>query len=121
MVSLGMANSRMKDFFDVWFLCRQFEFAGQTLVDAIRATFERRQTPLPDGPPVALTDAFARDATKQAQWLGFLKRSGVVDHSVSLPDVVKAIAPFLVPALEAVGGRISTPSNWEPGGPWLNR
>lgn len=59
MVDLGMANTRMKDFFDLWFLCRELEFDGSQLVAAIRSTFERRQTPLPAGLPLALTDTFA--------------------------------------------------------------
>ena len=50
MVMLGIANSRMKDFYDLWTLARQFEFDGQVLSEAIRATFDRRQTPLPEQP-----------------------------------------------------------------------
>src|SRR5713226_1204623 len=55
MVDLGMANSRMKDFFDLWILASVFEFDGSRLVEAIAATFERRRTPLPATPPLALT------------------------------------------------------------------
>jgi hypothetical protein len=59
MVLLGEANSRMKDFYDVWFLSRRFEFDGETLVRAIRATFDRRKTKLPTSVPLALTQEFA--------------------------------------------------------------
>jgi hypothetical protein len=51
MVAMGIANSRMKDFYDVWTLAQQFEFDGTLLSSAIRATFERRQTPIPNSPP----------------------------------------------------------------------
>jgi predicted nucleotidyltransferase component of viral defense system len=78
MVSLGMANTRMKDFFDVWFLSREFAFQGQPLVDAIRSTFDRRDTTIPRMSPVALTGTFALDATKGIQWSAFLERSRVV-------------------------------------------
>lgn len=119
MVSLGMANTRMKDFFDIWFLCREFEFQGQPLVDAIRATFLKRQTPIPEQAPIALTDAFALDGAKRVQWSAFLDRSGIVEKAATLPEVVRIIAPFLSPAILAGAGRGDLPSTWPPSGPWL--
>jgi predicted nucleotidyltransferase component of viral defense system len=118
MVYLGMANTRMKDFFDLWFLCREFEFDGSQLVAAIRSTFERRQTPIPSGLPLALTEAFALDPTKGVQWFAFLARSRVVDTPPSLPEVVKVVASFLAPILDAVTGEASNAGSWKPGGPW---
>jgi predicted nucleotidyltransferase component of viral defense system len=67
MVNLGMANSRMKDFFDVWSLARTFAFDGQPLSAAIAATFQRRKTDLPAEMPLALSEEFADDRTKQTQ------------------------------------------------------
>ena len=46
-VSLGMQNSRMKDFYDLWALARHLEFDGDMLANAIRNTFDRRKTVLP--------------------------------------------------------------------------
>ncbi|RMG12191.1 MAG: nucleotidyl transferase AbiEii/AbiGii toxin family protein, partial [Deltaproteobacteria bacterium] len=57
MVVLDMANTRMKDFLDIWMLAREHEFAGDVLADAVAATFRRRQTPLPESTPLALTSA----------------------------------------------------------------
>jgi Nucleotidyl transferase AbiEii toxin, Type IV TA system len=74
MVMLGIANSRMKDFFDLWVLARSFAFAGPTLADAIRATFVRRKTPVPAAPPLALTAEFGTDRGKVTQWAAFLKK-----------------------------------------------
>jgi hypothetical protein len=65
MVHLGLANSRMKDFYDLVILSRMFEFDGALLVRAMRATFDRRKTPLPSGLPIALTQAFTADAMKK--------------------------------------------------------
>ena len=65
MVALGIANSRMKDFYDLWVLARTFEFDGPTLSRAIQATFRRRKTDVPATPPLALTAAFATDAQSQ--------------------------------------------------------
>jgi hypothetical protein len=60
MVKLGLANSRMKDFHDVAVLSRLFAFDGALLVRAIRATFARRGTQLPEWPPIALTPPSGR-------------------------------------------------------------
>ena len=68
MAKLGLENSRMKDFYDVAALASGFPFDGPTLVRAIAATFNRRQTPIPESLPLALTPAFADNALKQQQW-----------------------------------------------------
>lgn len=68
MVILGIANSRMKDDFDLSILSRHSAVDGRVLSNAIRATFARRETPLPAALPFALSDGFAQDAQKQTQW-----------------------------------------------------
>jgi hypothetical protein len=65
LVSLGVANSRMKDFFDLWAISRTFAFEGTVLMHAIKATFERRTTALPAQTPFGLSEAFAADPAKQ--------------------------------------------------------
>ena len=117
MVDLGMANTRLKDFFDLWFLSQKFGFRGEPLASAVRATFEQRQTAILLD-PVALTDTFAFDGPKQTQWHAFLSRSRVTDKTVGLDRVVAEIALFLGPVLRAAGGVAPTPSTWVAGGPW---
>ena len=75
-VQLGMANSRMKDFYDLFVLASMFEFDGTLLVRAIRSTFERRKTQLPAELPTGLTRAFAADPNKAIQWMAFVRKSG---------------------------------------------
>jgi hypothetical protein len=75
MVELGMQNSRMKDFHDVFVLSQMFEFSGASLSAALKATFGRRGTPLPSTVPLALTDEFSKDLMKQQQWSAFLRKS----------------------------------------------
>lgn len=75
LVTLGIANSRMKDYYDIWALARDFEFDGETLTAAIRATFQRRRTALPADIPLGLSDEFAADTGKQTQWRAFVRRS----------------------------------------------
>jgi predicted nucleotidyltransferase component of viral defense system len=117
MVQLGLANSRMKDFYDIVVLSRVFEFNGQVLVRAIRATFERRKTPLEKGLPVALTPAFADDAIKNTQWTAFVRKTGARDIG-DLPAVVAALAVFLERPLAAAAAAASFTARWPPGGTW---
>ncbi|TAL84972.1 MAG: nucleotidyl transferase AbiEii/AbiGii toxin family protein [Rhodanobacter sp.] len=75
MIVLGMRNSRMKDYFDVWVLLRQGGFDPAVLAHAIHATCTRRETALPEGWPTGLADEFATDAMKLAQWQAFLRKN----------------------------------------------
>lgn len=75
MVTLGMLNSRMKDFYDLWILAGRFPFDGGSLVAAIRATFARRSTELSQKAPIAITAVFAEDPNKRRQWQAFLNRN----------------------------------------------
>ncbi len=117
MVQLGLTNSRMKDFYDLLVLSKLFEFDGELLVRAIRATFDRRGTRFPAKTPVALTPEFARDGSKNIQWTAFLKKSGVM-QSETLSTTVDGIVAFVVEPLAAArSGGVFT-AHWSPGGPW---
>lgn len=74
-VSLGMANSRMKDYYDLRALAHEGALNTGELAQAFAATFARRQTQLPDGLPLGLGDEFAQDAAKQTQWKAFLNKN----------------------------------------------
>ena len=89
MVLRGLLNSRMRDFFDVWALARQFDFPGRRLASAVRETFSRRDLAVP-ALPVALTDEFSSDAGKAQQWRGFLRRSRL---SSAPEDLSESMAP----------------------------
>lgn len=86
---LGMANSRMKDFFDLWVLLHDTTTDDVELQRAVEATFARRQTALPSAQPIGLSDAFANDATKQLQWRAFLKKNKL--EPIDLGEVVRTI------------------------------
>jgi Nucleotidyl transferase AbiEii toxin, Type IV TA system len=75
MVSLGMVNTRLKDYFDVWFLTQRAPLDPAVLLQAIAATFARRGTPLPLSLPMGLSDMFAKDPSKQKQWAAFLQKN----------------------------------------------
>jgi predicted nucleotidyltransferase component of viral defense system len=117
-VDLGFANTRMKDYFDLWFLAANFSFDGATLSEAIAATFSRRETPVPQAVPTGLTEAFAGDAMKQSQWSGFLGRSSVEANLLQLSEVVAEIGRFLAVPLEAARREEILKMRWPAGGPW---
>ena len=120
MVNLGIRNSRMKDFFDIWTLARQCPFDGETLQRAIKATFHRRNTQLSSIPPLALTAEFSEAPGKQAQWAAFLRRIGV-NQDESLARIVGDIADFLCPVTTAIAENQPFNRHWPQGGPWQNR
>lgn len=118
-VQLGMANSRMKDFYDLALLARQFDFDGALLCRAIRATFERRQTPIPTALPPGLTAVFAEDRSKQAQWMGFQRKTGARDVE-NLASAVNEVAAFLEGPMRAAAERSQFDLRWDAGGPdWI--
>jgi hypothetical protein len=117
MVKLGRLNSRLKDFYDLWMLSRQFDFDGQLLALAIRQTFENRRTELVL-PPVAFTPAFTGDAGKMSQWRGFLKKTVLDGAPDELPEAVEAIAAFLMPVAKSVVSGEAAPGKWVAPGPW---
>lgn len=114
--SLGIANSRMKDYFDLWILARRTDFDGDTLRQAVQATFDRRQTMLTGQAPLGLTAAFAQDRQKQEQWQAFLRKNRL--ETLDLGDVIALLATFMLPVLEAAGAKEALPAVWQAGGPW---
>ena len=81
LVNLGIANSRMKEFYDLWIMAHQFNFDGLTLSEAIRNTFARRQTPVPTQTPSGLDSAFYSDKQKNLQWNAFLRKGMLLSSS----------------------------------------
>ena len=120
MVHLGVANSRMKDLFDIWLLSRDQAFLMSRLRRAIAATFDRRKTPLPSERPTALTGAFLKDKGKTDQWKAFLSRMGLPKETGELADVGEAIVRFLMPVIESARAGDAAEKKWTPGGPWTS-
>ena len=117
MLVLGLANSRMKDYFDIWTLCRTMAFDGEVLAHAIGETLKRRRTTLPGDTPVGLSEAFGSDPAKRAQWGAFLRKMGVAD-APDLPLVVTRLREFLVPLIDAARDGRDIARDWPAGGPW---
>lgn len=116
MVKIGIANDRMKDFFDIWLLSQQKGFFGPTLTQALVATFNTRKTSLPETPPVAFSEQFVEE--KQATWNAFLKRSQLTDNMPGFIQIIEIVMRFLWPPLKAAAMNQDFKQAWLPGGPW---
>jgi hypothetical protein len=117
-VLLGMTNSRMKDFYDVWSLSRLFEFDGAILSRAIKETFRRRGTPLPVEPPLALTSDFSQDSAKQTQWKAFLRKGRLEVDGKTFSEIIDALRGFLMPTMLAAARNESFEMIWSPQSDW---
>ena len=103
MVALGEVNSRLKDFYDVWFLAQRFQFDAYTLGAAVRSTFTRRGTELP-AEPSPLSAAFGVSPVRQTQWAAFLRRTAPPEAPARFADVVVGLQQFLQPLVTALRG-----------------
>jgi hypothetical protein len=118
MIQLGMANSRMKDFYDIWLLAQLFEFKGKTLIQAIDRTFKRRHTVMPDRLPLPLTEEFSTDQVKKLQWHAFVRRSSLAPERIELKEVIRLLEIFLWTPCQALKQGAPFLKYWKAGGPW---
>ncbi|MEA3222539.1 MAG: nucleotidyl transferase AbiEii/AbiGii toxin family protein [Thermodesulfobacteriota bacterium] len=117
-VFLGESNSRLKDFYDVWLLSRQYDFEGKQLSEAIQKTFKQRETAIPEKVPVGLTDAFVQKQ-QIIMWKNILSKiSGDTSISTDFGEVVGQIREFLLPILDNLGEQKYLQLDWSPGKGW---
>jgi hypothetical protein len=116
LTSLGMLNSRMKDFFDLWVLAKHSDFDGAVLARAVAATFEQRQTAIPQGLPIGLSDEFINDAQKEKQWQAFLRKNAL--NPMLLAVVVADLREFLMPVLSSISAGVRYDRSWRSGEGW---
>lgn len=98
MVRYGLANSRLKDYYDLWYILSRMPPDPSTVASAVSATFGRRGTALPDRTPSGLTDAFA-DEDRRRQWRAFLDRTAAEERP-DLDDVLRFIRMKIMPIVE---------------------
>lgn len=118
LLSLGILNSRMKDYFDLWFLSKNFAFDGALLAASIQSTCARRGHNLHPFAPLGLTEEFGNDPSRQAVWNAFWRKSVRMDPKLPLLEVVTFAADFLLPPMLAAAKGDSFLFSWKPGGPW---
>jgi len=117
-VRFAQANTRLKDFYDLWRVAQTRSVDGATLVEALTNTFLRRGTLVPTSLPTGLSPEFFEDAAKQRQWTGFLTRVAPAGPSIELRLVAERLALFLMPPaiVAATGG--TPPGRWDPDVGW---
>jgi len=91
MIKLGDFNSRMKDFYDIWSMMKQFDFEGKALVQAIEKTFRHRKTPLPESVPFLSPGIYDKDSVNNARWKVFLSSMQIKNAPADLGAVAQAI------------------------------
>ena len=112
---LGMLNSRMKDYFDLWALSRLYSFEGPILVSAVKATFARRNMTI-ESDPAGLRDEFAEE--KSVQWTAFIRRSRLTTAPTRFAEIVLAVRDFAHPLMSAATSNDPFNRTWHAGGLW---
>lgn len=118
MVKLGLLNSRMKDFYDIWLMLRQFDFNGAKLTEALKRTFSHRKTSLPKDKPLFTEEIYDEKSDRQMLWKAFLKRGEVKHAPEKLRTTARGIEKFLIKPLDAANKGQEFNEEWKAPGPW---
>ncbi len=113
MIKLGLLNSRMKDFYDIWLMMRQFEFEGANLVEAIKKTFKHRKTDVPQNKPLFADEIYDKKSDRQALWSAFLKKGDIQHVPDTLSVTAKEIETFLVEPIVAISEKVKLDKTWK--------
>jgi predicted nucleotidyltransferase component of viral defense system len=116
---LGLANSRMKDFFDLRFMIEHTKFDGTLVCEAVKATFTRRGSKLPLELPLALTDVFTRDRQKRTQWNAFFSKNHM--ETLDFDSVIALLARFFEPICASFSSGNSVSLFWNPTRGWHSK
>lgn len=118
MVTLGLLNSRMKDFYDIWLMLRQFNFDGSKLTEALKRTFTHRKTGFPKGKKLFAEEIYDEGSDRQTLWKAFLNKTNVKPAPQELSAVAKEIEQFLLKPLDAIKKEQKFNRGWKAPGPW---
>jgi len=118
MVKLGLLNSRMKDFYDIWLMIRQFNFNGLDLAEALKRTFEHRKTNLPAGKPLFAEEIYDEKSDRQTLWKTFLRKGNIKHAPEKLAITAKEIENFLIKPLDAINKTQEFVGEWKAPGQW---
>ncbi len=116
-VSKGITNSRLRDYYDIWLLSTSHPFDGAELTASIGATFSHRGTPMPSEVPPGLTESFYANSDAQSRWKSFLVTRGV-NAPDDLAEVCATIADFIIPPAVAAATGSTFSSMWKSSSGW---
>ena len=117
-VALGEANSRLKDYYDLYVWSHRFPFDGSTLARSVAATFQRRHTEVPAGIPPSLTAAYFSSPTRNTEWRAYLKAGRLDGAPSDFASVGESLGMFANPVLNGIAMKEEFDRGWEGGGPW---
>lgn len=118
MVKLGLLNSRMKDFYDIWLIMRQFNFNGVSFTEALKRTFRHRKTPLPEHKPLFAEEIYDEKSDRQTLWKAFLKKGDIKHAPEKLRITAREIEEFLIKPLDAIKKEQEFNEEWKASGAW---
>ena len=118
MVKLGLLNSRMKDFYDIRLMMRQFDFNGSELAEALKRTFRHRKTYLPEHRPLFAEEIYDEKSDRQILWKAFLKKRDIKHAPEKLRTTAMEIEEFIIKPLDAVRKGQKFVGKWKALGPW---
>lgn len=119
MVKLGLLNSRMKDFYDIWLMMRRFDFDGLKLSEALKRTFTQRKTILPKDRPLFAEEIYDDKSDRQMLWRTFLKKGNIKHVREKLSTTAREIEGFLFKPLDVIEKKQKFNKKWKASGPWI--
>ncbi|MCK4667020.1 nucleotidyl transferase AbiEii/AbiGii toxin family protein [Candidatus Dependentiae bacterium] len=121
MVKLGLLNSRMKDFYDIWILIHQFDFNGRQLVEALKKTFKCRNTAFPKTTPILAEEIYDEKSDRQTLWKAFLSKNDITHAPEKLCNIALEIEKFFIKPLNAIDKKLIFNEIWKALGPWKSK
>lgn len=113
MIKLGLLNSRMKDFYDIWLMMRQFKFKGANIASAIKKTFNNRKTDIPNKKPLFANEIYDEKSDRQTLWSAFLKKGDIQHAPETLSATAKEIENFLIEPIMALNENGNCDKTWK--------
>jgi len=113
MIKLGLLNSRMKDFYDIWLMTRQFEFNGANIASAIKKTFNNRKTEIPHKKPLFADEIYDEKSDRQMLWSAFLKKGDIRHAPETLSVTAREIESFLIKPIMALNDNVAFDKTWK--------
>lgn len=113
MIKLGLLNSRMKDFYDIWLMMRQFEFKGTNLVEAIKKTFKHRKTDIPQDKPLFDDEIYDMKSDRQTLWSAFLRKGDIQHAPDTLSVIAEEIETFLIEPIIVINSEVKFNKTWK--------
>ena len=113
-IKLGAVNSRMKDFYDIWIISKNFDLSGKILIKSILKTFEHRKTPLPNTRPFFDREIYNSKSDRQTLWKAFINKNEFANVPKELNMIALEIEDFLIEPLGSLNQDFEFTKKWDP-------